>query len=301
MELKFLDRNLFHLYYSCISEGEIDLSREYIDSDFDFGDFEVKFGYSSGCLIMRYYSDEAGYHFDAPFPLSDNADVAGAFFAISEYCKREGIAETVVGVYEEWRDLMLRGAEDYYEAEDEDGTYLIRIYTECMRAEELPEVMVDNVYLGEFAMKYADSYEKMLKDANLNCHFGYNILDDIPNGNGEDFINSARREFESGEAMTFAATVFENGENVFVGEGCLYAFDGRGACEASFRVLPERQRQGIGSKIFAGLLKIAKQVGLRKVICEVKTENVPSLNLMKKYAAPTETLKEKVLFEFVLE
>ncbi len=299
MKLKFVGSESFYASFSSLSEEEIDATREMILSGEGFEGFDVAYSYFDGCLLMRYYSDDAGYHFEAPLPLRDDADVQGAYAAISEYCVAEAIAETVVGIPPEELDLMLRGAERYSLAEDEDGNLAVRIVTECMECEFVPETMYDDVYLGEFASSYAPKYEKLIKDANLNCHFGYNILDDIPNGTGIDFIENARAEFERSESITLAATVDENGENVFVGEGVLYAFDGRGKACVSFRVLPEYHRIGIGRKIFSGLLGVAKQIGLKKVVAEVKKENLPSLNLLLGFAEGEEKT-DRIVFEFDL-
>ena len=297
MKLKFVSADEFYRAFSELSLEEESACREFTDAESDFDDFEIAYSYAFGCIILRYYSEEAGYHFEAPIPLVDSADVGKAFVSITEYCVLESIEETVIGISPDELDLMLRGAERYSLAEDEDGSLAVRIITECMECEFLPEVLCEDLYLGEFAASYADKYEELLKNANLNCHFGYNILDDIPNGTGVDFIENARREFENSESMTFAATVFENGENVFVGEGVLYAFDGRGNACVSFRVLPEYHRRGIGSRIFMALLEAAKQIGLKKVIAEVKNENAPSLCLLSKYAKGTKDA-EKVTFEF---
>lgn len=297
MKLKFVDRNEFYRVFDKLTAEETEAASEFIDSDYDFGDFEVAYSYCSGCMLLRYYSSDAGYHFDAPFPLVEDASEGDAFFAISEYCKTEGIAETVVGIDPSLLDSMLRGAERYSLAEDEDGTLAVRIITECMDTEFLPEALYEDVYLGEFADSYAPKYEELLKNANLNCHFGYNILDDIPNGTGIDFIRNAKEEFERAESMTFAATIYENGKNVFVGEGTLYAFDGRGCASVAFRVLPEFHRRGIGRKIFMALRTIAGDIGLKKIIAEVKTENVASLSLLSKLGEGVD-LGDKTVFTF---
>ena len=298
MKLKFVDRSEFYVAFS-LSAQEIEAASDFIEADYDFGDFEVLCSYCAGCMIIRYYSDEAGYHFEAPFSLSADACEAEAFVAISEYCKAEAIPETVIGVAPELLDVMLRGAKKYSLSEDEDGTYGVRIVTECMECEFLPETLCDGVYLGEFADCYADKYEELLKNENLNCHFGYNILDDIPNGTGIDFIRSTQEEFERAEAMTFAATVYENERNVFVGEGTLYAFDGRGSACASFRVLPEFHRRGIGTKIFKGLMDIAREIGLETLVAEVKPENKASLTLLSRLGEPI-CLEDKIRFVFEL-
>ena len=299
MKLKFVSADEFYSVFSELSEEEVLACREFTDSESGFDDFEIAYSYAFGCMILRYYSEEAGYHFEAPIPLVDFADVGKAFVSITEYCVLETIEETVIGISPDVLDLMLRGAERYSLAEDEDGSLAVRIVTECMECEFIPEVLFEDLYLGEFANSYADKYEELLKNVNLNRHFGYNILDDMPNGTGIDFIENARREFENAESITLAATICEDGENVFVGEGTLYAFDGRGNACVSFRVLPEYHRRGIGRKIFRGLLEIAKQIGLKNVIAEVKNENVSSLCLLSQYAKGVKN-GEKVTFEFVV-
>lgn len=300
MKLKFVTQSDFFAAYDLISSEEKKAAEEYLAADFDFGDFEMLCAYSSGCILFRYYSEDAGYHFEAPLPLTEKADMAKAFEAISEYCLLEAIPEVVIGIEPEYRDLMLRGAENFEENEDDDGTLAVCIYTECMTCCDLPEMMIDDVYLGEFAMNYAEDYERLVKNENLNCHFGYNIIDDIPNGDGKDFINFVREEFERGESMTFAATTLEDGKNRFVGEGCLYAFNGRGEASLSFRVLPELHRHGVGTKILRGLLEIADSLGLRRVSAEVKRENSASLALLSKVKAPHTKNEEKYIFIFEL-
>ena len=295
--IKFCDFSDFFNEYQSLTEEEAEILSEYLSDDGCFDDCEVKASYYRGCLIIRFYSDGAGYHFEAPIEITECADVSAAFVAISEYCVAEAIPETVVGIPPEYKDMMLRGALRYEEGEDEDGTSAIRILTECMLEEDLPEIMVDDVYLGEFAFAYAGKYEELLKNVNLNKHFGYNILDDMPDGNGIDFINSAREEFERGESMTFAATVLsENGENIFVGEGCLFAFNGRGEVSLAFRVLPEWHRRGIGTKIFVGLIKISRRLGLTAAKCEIKKENLASVALVSKYATSVYPEKDKNIY-----
>ena len=300
MKLKFFSSDDFYTFNPELTKAERLLAEEYTHSDFDFGDFEVTFGYFAGAIILKYYSDDVGYHFEAPQALSENVDFEAAYKAITEYTLIEGIPEIVVGVPEDHREFMLRGALDYGEYCDDDGSYTVEIYTECRSAEELPEIMVDDVYLGEFAIKYAAPYEKLIKNSELNKYFGYNVLDDIPCGNGVDFIEAGRRDFEFGESMTFAATVYDGEENTFVGEGCLFAFDGRGAVKASFRVLPEYHRHGIGSKILRGLIGIASELGLSKLVCEIDANNEPSNRLVERYGKLVNSENERNIFEILL-
>ena len=141
MKLKFVDAEKFYNVYDFLTENEIEESKAFVEADFSFFDGEVLFSYHSGCMILRYYSDGVGYHFDAPFSISEIADMESAFAAISEYCKKEAIPEVVVGIEPELKNMMLRGATHYLEREDDDGTFVIEIQTECMTEEYLPEIL----------------------------------------------------------------------------------------------------------------------------------------------------------------
>lgn len=297
--LSFVEAGKFFYTYPVLNEDEKSVALEYVSEDCDFGDFEVSYAYSHGALLLKYYSDDAGYHFEAPIPLTDNCDFESAYIEISEYCKLQAVPEVVVGIPFEHKEIMLRGAEKYECAEDEDGSLVVEIFTECMLEDELPEILYDDVYLGEFAYSYAQEYEKLVKNVNLNKHFGYNLTDDIPNGDGIDFINLVRFDFERSESMTFAATVMsDNCENVFIGEGTLYAFDGRGGASLSFRVLPEYHGRGFGRKIFMGLFGIASKIGVHTLFAEVVKENYASLRILSKYSDPMSFDGEKYKFNF---
>lgn len=297
--ISFVTAEKFFSSYPVLSNEEKTVALDYVSEECDFGDFEVSFAYCHGALMLKYYSEDAGYHFEAPIPLSDKCDFAAAYAEISDYCKWQAVPETVVGVPPEHRDIMLRGAEKYDFVYDEDGSLIIEIFTECMLADELPEILYNDVYLGEFALSYATEYEKLVKDVNLNRYFGYNLTDDLPNGTGEDFINLIREDFERSESMTFAATVMsDDGENIFVGEGTLYAFDGRGGASFSFRVLPEYHGRGYGRKIFAALSGIACKIGVDTLFAEVLKDNLHSLRILSSYSEPIGFDGEKYKFIF---
>ncbi len=298
--ITFLDKSEFYKK-NFLNKEELSSAEEFTESFEGNDDLEVKFAYSHGNLIFRYFSEETGYYFSPPYTLSGNECQENAFCDISEYCKLQEIPEILVDLIEEEIPLALRGAKHYDIDTDEDGMSMLRIYTECMMQEELPEILSGNVYLGEFSVKYAEDYEKLIKNENLNLHFGYNLCDDVLNGDGKDCIEFVREEFEKGKSMTFAATVLSGDENVFVGEGCLYAFDGRGSASVSFRVLPEYHKKGYGTDIFEGLLAIAKSIGLLKVAAEVKAENKASLFLLSKYGKGVNLNNGIVKFVFNLE
>ena len=283
MKLKFVSACGFLSEYPTLTEEERESAGEFLASA--DADSEVAFAYASGALILRYFDTDEGYFFSAPYALSESFDLESAYGAISEYCRTEEIPELIVDVLEEEIPLALRGAIEYETYENEEGTYTVRVYKPTELCDELPEVLSGHVYLGEFADKYADDYEKLIKNVNLNRYFGYNLIDDIPDGGGLDYIEAVRDDFDKSRSMTFAATVLSNaGENIFVGEGALYGFDGRGTARVSFRVLPEYHGKGYGTSILEGLIAIARELSLAKLIGEVMAENSPSIALMSRFA-----------------
>ena len=297
--ISFVAAEDFFSAYPVLNDDDKSIVSEYISDACGFDGFDVAFACCHGAFMMRYYSEDAGYHFEAPIPLSGECDFSAAYAEISEYCKAQSVQEIVVGVPPEHKEMMLRGAERYNVAEDEDGSLVVEILTECMLLDDIPEVMCEDLYLGEFALSYASEYEKLIKNVNLNRYFGYNITDDLPDGNGVDFIKLIRDDFDRSESITLAATVMsENGGNVFVGEGTLYAFDGRGGASLSFRVLPEYHGRGFGKKIFAALFRIAEQIGVHTLFAEVMRENAPSLHILESYSAPAKLERGKYKFIF---
>lgn len=298
VELSHLDRLL-----NALSPDERAEAEFYISQTNDMADVaeEILAQISHGCIVFRNYSTDTGYYFQSPLPLSENADTAGAFRDISEYCRLEAIPECIVGIPEEDLEIALEGVKHRQLFETDDGTFVLKVMTECMLADALPELMYEDVYLGEFALSYAKDYEKLVTDRHLNRFFGYNVTEDIKNGTGEDFIREARREFNGGEAMTFAATVLSDTmENIFIGEGTLYAFDGRGGASIAFRVLPQWQGKGYGRKIYKGLLEIARKLSLDNLSAEVLSENLPSLGLLRGEGAQEELLDGKSRFSILL-
>lgn len=284
---------------SRLSESEATIARDFTDESLYDEQTEVTFAYADGCIFIRYYSDGTGYYFSPPYELCDGAASEEHFALISEYCRLQAIPEVIVDLLPEELPMALRGAEHYDAEELSDGSIALSLYTECMLIDEIPTVMTDGICLRELTAEFAEDYEKLVKDANLNCHFGYSYCDDMPDGSGEDFIKRAADEFSEGESVTYAATMDIDGEERLVGEGCLYGFCGRGTARASFRVLPEYHRRGIGRAIFAGLKTAACLIGLRELLAEVKLENIPSLSLMRSLAEPD--IKDgKAIFRFAL-
>lgn len=293
-----LEAHLGELSLEAREEAEFYLSQSAEMSDMTE---EILAQISHGCLLFRNFSAETGYYFQSPLPLFDGADTEAAFADISEYCRLEAIPECIIGIPEEDLQLAIRGVRHKRISEAEDGTFDLTVLTECMLLEELPELMYEDIYLGEFALSYAREYEKLVTDRHLNRFFGYNVTEDIKEGTGEDFIKEARRELDAGEAMSFAVTVLSKEKtNVFIGEATLYAFDGRGGASVAFRVLPKWQGRGYGKKILAALTEVARGLSLDKLCAEVMEKNYPSLAVMRSLAGEEKYSDGKFLFTLSL-
>jgi RimJ/RimL family protein N-acetyltransferase len=285
-----LAEGLSHL--ACFDEArDYILQAEEMDAD------EILGALLCECLVFRLFSSDTGYYFAAPIPLSDSADTGAAYSEIYAYCLRECIPAVVVGVPEEDLPFATDGMTSAQVCQMSEDEYLVSIVTECMRCERLPEAMQGRVYLGEFAVSYAEDYARLVEDKELNKYYGYDVTEDVKADSPADYVVAVREEFERGESVTLAATVLgEEGENVFIGEGVLYAFDGRGGASFAFRVLPEYQGQGFGKEIFLALCRVAEEIGLVRISSDVMAENKASLRLLSHFAKPR-TDKDAVRFD----
>ncbi|MBR2651090.1 MAG: GNAT family N-acetyltransferase [Clostridia bacterium] len=306
MKISFVGKNDFFDRFT-LTDPEREAALEYLTDDGDEGvgaSAEMSYSFAYGCLLFKLYSDEAGYYFWPAVPLSDECDIAAAYRAVAEYCKLEAIPELYVDIPAEDVEYITRGAPHAALHDVSDGageTYAIEIFTECMLVCALPELMVDELYLGELVPCYDSEYERLVLDAEVNKYYGYSFRDDIPNGGGKEFREAAEAQLSSGEAMTFALTVYREEKNVFVGEASLYAFDGRGGAEMAFRLLPEWQGLGLGREALLGCIGIAEGLGLTRVSARVMEENLRSRRLLSRFAPICSVNNGVCVFEFSRE
>ena len=280
-DISFCRREEFFDKNPGIGESEREAAGEYLYADFGAGECEVRYALSHSCLIFRYFSEDTGYYFSAPYPLSDTCDTDAAYADIAEYCRLEEIHRVIIDVLPEELDACIGNAKKYDASELDDGTYLVRFYTECTELAELPEIMEGDIYLCEPVGAYADSYSRLINDRDHNRFYGYDAYEDLQTADGAAYVEQIRSEFDRRVSISYAATVMgEGGENIFVGEGTLYGFGGDGTARAAFRVLPEYTRRGYGRAIFRALCAAAKSIGVDRIVCEVMAENLPSLSLL---------------------
>lgn len=288
MKLSFVDLCELDAKLAPLTDAEREEALFYTEQAEDMAADEICAEISHGCLLFREFSSDTGYYFEYPLPLSDGADIAAALGDIAEYCLSESIPEVIVGIPEEDLPSVTEGLTHPYLQQFEDGSYLLRVETECSLLDELPESMVADIYIGEFASRYAKDYARLVEDRELNKYYGYDMTADIKASRPEDYIVAVREEFSRGESMCFAATVSgDDGENIFVGEGTLSRFDGRGGADAAFRVLPEHQGRHYGRMILEALAEVAEGLGLKRLSLAVMTDNAPSLATLAPYGEPT--------------
>ena len=162
-------------------------------------------------------------------------------------------------------------------------SFTVRVENELSSITEMPEVMVGDVYLSEPVEKFSAEYKRLVTDKELNAYWGNDLRVDMVDSPSEFFTEEARAEFDSGISLTsFALSLSEEGENLFVGEGVLYRFDYRGGCEVGVRVLPEYQGRGFGSMILEGIIRIAQEIGVLRAYARVFNENTAAIKTFGK-------------------
>ena len=287
MKLKFLPRDEFYGEFSLGEKERLAAAYHLADNQ---GETELRYSYFAGCLLIRLFTPDVGYYFWPAVALRPCARLKRAYAAVSEYARLEAIKEVYVDMPKKHAAIVAKGKpyatvtkDEWDESDDDEPTeekYIVEIETECTLAEDIPEVMVDDVLISEFFNCYAEDYGRLVRDKSVNQYFGYSYLDDAENGSDEDFIAMAREQFERGEAMNFAATVLSDDKNLLIGEGTLYGFDGRLGASFSLRLLPEWQGKGYGRKLLLALLLAAEEIGLKKLYADIDERNLASVHLV---------------------
>lgn len=112
---------------------------------------------------------------------------------------------------------------------------------------------------------------------------------------------AGKREFSEKEVSFFVDVDFVNhvalvavvkeGQATIVGGG-RYVVVRPGQAEVAFAVIDEYQGQGIGAALMRHLGAIARHSGLRELIAEVLSENVPMLKVFEKSGLEMSTKRE---------
>ncbi len=98
------------------------------------------------------------------------------------------------------------------------------------------------------------------------------------------FSESEKSFFLNVDFVSHAAVVAvakEGSRNVIVGGG-RYIVVRPGAAELAFAVVDEYQEQGIGAALMRHLVLLARNAGIKELVAEVLSENIPMLKVFQK-------------------
>ena len=248
-----------------------------LDSD---NDIEYGICLFSGCVIIRIF-DMGRYLFVFPYDVSEDANLRCAIDAVGEYAMREEIPLTFSDVPCECLSLFSGYRHMDVDAEDENAeSYRIRIKRESDLIEEIPEIELGRVKLNALSEDDITDYALLCKDENVNKYWGYDYSADVKEPSDRYFYENARMDFASGASISLAVRY----DARFVGEGIIYAFDGKGGAEFAIRLLGEYQGMGLGTEGVRAISRAGFKIGLVKLYAKVMSENLSSVNMLKKVA-----------------
>jgi GNAT superfamily N-acetyltransferase len=91
--------------------------------------------------------------------------------------------------------------------------------------------------------------------------------------------------------VALIALTDEAGHQVIAG-AARYVVLQAGSAEVAFTVIDQYQRQGIGPILFRHLAAVARSAGLKTLIAEVLTENLPMLRVFERSGLPIQTRRD---------
>lgn len=257
----------------------------------------VAFSYLDDVLYARIWDGEK-YVFPLPFMLSENADAEGACINLSAYSVRELVPLIITDVPRDEIEFICSVFPhvDAYTYEDDDDSFYIKVNNECDMLESVPSIELDGITLDELQDLDKEKYAELCRDRDLNKYWGYDVDADNPDGNADFYLDTVRREIESGIALALA--IRESGE--LVGEATIYGFDYRGTASVAVRVLKSCHSRGIGSRATRALIELAREMGLNTVTAEILLENENSIKMTSKYMSLEKRENGKAYFTLSL-
>lgn len=249
---------------------------------------------SHGSVLVRIF-DGGAYLFPYPIALSDSADGRGACRAIADYAVREQLPLYFTDVPREELDTVsaLFAHVDARAQEDDDDVFSVGVNSECALLEGVPCISGEGVTLDAIRAQDAETYARLCSDRALNRYWGYDAAADNPDGDADFYMEVARREFDTGAAITLAI----RSGTAFVGEAVVYGFDLSGGAEIGVRILPEHQGTGIGSRACNALIQLCREIGLRTVRARVMAENRPSVRMTDRLLPRTHEADGVIYYE----
>ena len=264
------------------------------DMELDDPDMEFALSYAHGCALIRVY-DMGRHSFIYPLELycCDDRDTGAALDAIAEYAMRQEVPFNVDNVPRERLSDFASFRHFDVDARDPEGeTFRVRVKTECDLIRHIPEVEEGRVKLNELCEDDIPEYARLVRDRDVNKHWGYDYSEDVDDPDDEYFYDIALSELESGIALSMAI----RSEGNFIGEVILYAFDGRGCAEFAIRLLPEWQGKGLGTEAVRALTEASREIGLVRLSSRIMKENKASVRMLDKVADERFEEGDQVIF-----
>ncbi len=238
------------------------------------------FFYSDSVLYARIFDGER-YVFPMPFMLTDDADIKSACILLSQYAVREMIPFILTDIPREELSVIteLFRHVDATCYEEDDDSFFVKVNNECDMLDLVPSITESDVTLDGITEADAENYAALASDRELNRYWGYDALADNPDGDPAVYLDTVRREFDTGVAITLAIRL----DGKLVGEAVMYAFDFMGGAQIAVRVLPAYHGRGVGSKATRALIALAREIGLLRLGAQIMNENKASIKMTSKY------------------
>ena len=244
-------------------------------------------------LAVRIYDGER-YLFVSPIGLTDGWDIKGCIEKIGEYAVKEMIPLVFTDVPRDsiqlYSEVFRMPNVSVYD--DDDDLFFVFVDNECSILENVPSMREGNLSLRKIEEKDQSEYARLCRDKELNKYWGYDVSEDNPADEDEYFLDVAKREFNTGVALTLGAYLDET----FIGEAVFYAFDYKGGASFAIRVFPEYQNKGLGKRIMSLVVSLASKIGILVLYSEVIEANLPSLALMSRFMEEERIADGKVYF-----
>ncbi len=247
------------------------ISREYEGCECDFA-------LASGTVVAKIFDDGVGYMLTYPVPVCSDFSIEAALGEITDFCVREGIPEVITGVAACDLPTLLRGARhaELHALDERAESFVVEVKTALSMLDTDIDFEYEGLRLSTPSAELSDSYAALVRDREHSRYYGYEVTDDIGDASPPLMIAELRREMDAHITLTLFVT--HGGR--FIGEGVIYAADGRGSAEISFRVAREHTRRGFGRKILRALISLSEDIGLLRLMARVHRENAPSLSLL---------------------
>lgn len=228
------------------------------------------------CLLVRICS-EGEYMFIYPIRLCDGADAQGACREIAAYSMRELIPLRFTDVPRE-ELAELGGIFPHMDArayDDDDDTFFVGIRNESDKVESDETFTFEDITLDFLRESDGADYAALCSDSVLNRYWGYDAYADNADADPQFYLETARREYESGVAITLA---IRRGKE-FIGEAVVFDFDYAGAASVGVRLLPRFHGLGLGRMSARAVIAFCRHIGLEHLYASVMEENSPSVRI----------------------